>query len=50
MVFDAMGLYNRALQVGLCVGLPAGLVQMSMAFMSVLPASQPKRLAWQVGI
>lgn len=42
MVFDAMGSYNRALQVGVCVGLLAGLVQMVMAFMSAMPPAQPK--------
>ena len=42
MVFDAMGSYNRALQVGVCVGLLAGMVQMAMAFMSAMPPAQPK--------
>lgn len=42
MVFDAMGSYNQALQVGVCVGLLAGLVQMAMAFVSAMPPAQPK--------
>jgi len=30
------------LQVGVCVGLLAGMVQMAMAFMSAMPPAQPK--------
>jgi hypothetical protein len=37
-----MGSYNRALQVGVLVGLLAGMVQMAFALRSELPPGQPR--------
>ena len=42
LVFDAMGSYNRAVQVGVCVGLLAGMVQMAFALKAELPPGQPR--------
>jgi predicted MFS family arabinose efflux permease len=42
LVFDAMGSYNRAVQVGVLVGLLAGMVQMAFALRAQLPPGQPR--------
>jgi hypothetical protein len=42
LVFDAMGSYNRAVQVGVLVGLLAGMLQMAFALRAELPPGQPR--------
>ena len=42
LVFDAMGSYNRAVQVGVLLGLLAGLVQMAFSLRAELPPGQPR--------
>jgi hypothetical protein len=42
VLFDAMGSYNRAVQVGVLLGLLAGLLQMAFTFRSELPPGQSR--------
>ena len=42
LLFDAMGSYNRAVQVGVLLGLLAGMLQMAFTFRSELPPGQSR--------